>query len=219
MQIDNIDLTWLGHSSFVVKGNGKVIYIDPFNISGDRETADIILITHPHHDHCSIEDISKIAKDGTIVVGPADIQSKITRLEKEVHLKTIDVGETLDLGEGIVVGGVPAYNLEKQFHPKDERWLGYLIKVNGNNVYHAGDTDSIPEMTNLDGKVKIALLPVGGNYTMDAKEVSEAAEVIKPEVAIPIHYGSEVAGTISDAEEFAKLCVEKGIKAEILEKE
>lgn len=216
MQIDNIDLSWLGHSSFVIKGNGKIIYIDPYNIS-KTEPADIILITHPHYDHCSLQDINKVAKDGTIIICPADCQSKISKIDKEIDLRTIDVGETMEIEEGIALGAVPAYNQEKQNHPKSERWLGYLLKINGTNIYHAGDTDLIPEMQRLYGKVQVALLPVGGNVTMNAQEAVESVGVIGAEISIPMHYGS-IFGSRRDAEEFVKLCSGKGIKAVILER-
>lgn len=217
MQIGDIDISWLGHSGFAIKGNNKIIYIDPYDISGG-EKADIILITHPHYDHCSIADIEKIIKDGTIVVCPAGCQSKIAKLDAGIELRTIDVGETLELGNGIAVGGIPAYNTNKPNHPKSERWLGYLLKINGNSIYHAGDTDLIPEMKKLTGKVQLALLPVGGTYTMNAQEAAQAAALIKPEIAIPMHWGS-IVGSSKDAENFKKLCVVQGIRAEILEKE
>jgi len=216
MKIRNVDLRWLGHSSFLIKTEeGKVIYIDPYNISGG-EPADIVLITHPHYDHCSLEDIDKIVKEGTIVVCPADCQSKIARLDKRIELKIVEAGQTIDLG--IRVGTVPAYNIDKEFHRKEERWVGYVIKINETTIYHAGDTDLIPEMEKLNGKVDIALLPVGGQFTMNAEEAAEAASVIKPDVAVPMHYNS-IVGSSADAEEFVRLCEENGIKAQILGKE
>jgi len=214
MQIDNVNLKWLGHAGFLIE-NGKTIYIDPYNVSSG-EKADIILITHPHHDHCSIEDIEKILKAGTIVVVPADCQSKIARLEN-IDMRIVDAGQTLDLGD-IKLGTVPSYNINKEFHSKSERWLGYVIKIGSVVIYHAGDTDLIPEMGKLNGKVTVALLPVGGTYTMTAEQAAEAASVINPEFAIPMHYG-DVAGSLDDAERFVNLCSEKGINAEVLEQE
>src|SRR3989344_2013937 len=134
MRLGSLELKWLGHSSFFIRAEGKTIYIDPYQINA-REKADIILLTHPHYDHCSIQDIGKIAKDGSIIVGPAGIQSKITRLDKKIEMKIMDVGETIDLG--IKIGAVPAYNINKEFHPKDERWLGYVLKIGNVVVYHA----------------------------------------------------------------------------------
>lgn len=222
MRINNIELKWLGHSSFLIKTEaGKTIYIDPYNIH-KVEKADIILITHPHYDHCSIADINKIAKDGTVIVVPAACQSKITKLDKKIELQLIEFGQTVEL-DSIKVGAVPAYNVNKPYHPKNEGWLGYIVKIKNLIIYHAGDTDLIPEMKNLTGYGKqgnefLALLPVGGTFTMDAEQASEAASIIQPSLAIPMHWGA-VAGSKADAEEFVKLCQEKGIKAEILNKE
>lgn len=217
MKFGDVEIKWMGNSGFLIKTKNKVIYIDPYQISGG-EKADIILLTHPHHDHCSVEDIRKIVKENTIVVMPADCQSKVARLE--VEMRIIGAGETLDLGV-VKVGAVPAYNLDKNFHSKGEGWIGYILKIGETMVYHAGDTDFIPEMQQLNKysiKDFIALLPVGGTYTMAAKEAADAAFVIKPKVAIPMHYGS-VAGGVHDADNFARLCKTRGINAEILEKE
>ncbi len=216
MRLGNIEIKWLGHSSLLVK-DSKTIYIDPYNINS-AEKADIILITHPHYDHCSVADINKIAKDGTIIVVPAACQSKIAKLDKRIELQIIEAGKTLNL-DSMKIWAVPAYNINKEFHPKSEGWLGYIIKIGNLIIYHAGDTDLIPEMKKLSEYSKagnfIALLPVGGTYTMNAEEAAEATSVIKPSLAVPIHYGS-VAGSRKDAEKFVTLCIEKGIKAEIL---
>ena len=156
-------------------------------------------------------------KEGTIVLGPADIQSKITKLDNHIELRVVVPGQTIDLGF-VKLGIVPAYNLNKQFHEKEEHWVGYIIKINGSLIYHAGDTDLIPEMKNMKN-ISIALLPVGGHFTMDWKEAVQAASLIYPTLAIPMHYGSDVVGTTEDAENFVRGCKEKGIKAERLEKE
>jgi len=215
MKLGNLDFKWLGHSGFFIKTENKIVYIDPYQIKSG-EKADIILLTHPHYDHCSIQDIGKIAKDGTIIVMSQGCQSKIAKLDKKIEMKIMDVGETIDLG--IKIGAVPAYNINKEFHPKDERWLGYVLKIGNIVVYHAGDTDLIPEMSKLAGKVTIALLPVGGNFTMDAEEAAEAASIIRPSLAVPVHYGSGI-GDSDAGENFVNLCRERGIKAEILKKE
>ncbi len=219
MNFKNLQIKFLGHSGFFIQAEGENIYIDPYNLSSNEpEPADIILITHPHYDHCSIKDIQKIAKDGTIIIGPADIQSKITRLNNQIYLQIIEAGQTKKI-QNIIIGTVPAYNPAKQFHPKEERWLGYLIKIRDITIYHAGDTDLIPEMSQLKGKVSLALLPVGGNMTMNSKEAAKAAELISPELAIPMHYSNEIVGSIADAEVFVKLCQNNNINAQILEKE
>lgn len=212
---------WLGHDGFLFEGDGKRIVIDPYNVSLNAGKADIILITHSHYDHCSIKDIEVLAKKGTIIVVPADAQSKITRLEG-VEMQIVEVGDSFCVGKACF-DVVPAYNIEKDFHPKSEGWLGYVIKFGNVIFYHAGDSDKIPEMQSLSGYGKhgnhfIALLPVSGTYAMSAEEAAEAASIINPEIAIPMHYGSGVVGTIEDAERFVKLCETKGISARLLEK-
>lgn len=219
MKLGNIELEWLGNSGFLIK-NDKIIYIDPYQINRSEPKADIVLITHSHSDHCSIADIEKIIKNGTVVVVPPDCQSKITKLEN-LSMQIMIPGDEITV-EGIKICAVPAYNKDKSFHPKEEEWNGYIVKFGNTIIYHAGDTDFIPEMQKLSGYGKkdnefIALLPVGGNFTMDAPEAVNAASMIKPTIAIPMHYGS-VAGSLKDAEEFVKLCDDKGIKAVILEK-
>ncbi len=221
MQINGIEIKWLGHDGFLIK-NSKVIYIDPYNIKENSEKADLILLTHSHYDHCSVADMNKIIKEGTIIVLTADCQSKITRFDVQINIKVIEPWQELDLGE-VKISAIPSYNLDKHFHPKGEGWVGYLIKINNVIVYHAGDTDIIPEMQKLTGykqqdKEFVALFPVGGRFTMSAEEAAEAAKLIKPSLAIPMHYG-DVVGTDDDAKEFCELCEEEGINAKVLEKE
>ncbi len=221
MKIDGVDLKWLGHSSFLIK-NSKIIYIDPYNIKSESEKADLILITHSHYDHCSIADMGKIVKEGTKIISTADCQSKITRFQVPIKMEVVEPGQELDLGN-IKINVIPAYNIDKSFHSKEEGWVGYLIKIEDVFIYHAGDSDNIPEMQKLTGYKKegrkfIALLPVGGRFTMNAEEAAEIAKLIRPDVAIPMHFGS-VIGSSEDAEEFKELCEESGIHAEILERE
>ena len=224
MEIGKIKLEWLGHASFrLVSPDEKIIYIDPYSLSGasgNLPKADMILISHNHPDHCSTADIEKIIKPNSRVVITADCQSKITRMPVPVKIEIMEPGKEIEFGK-IRVSSIPAYNIDKPFHPKDESWLGYVIKSDNAIIYHAGDTDVIPEMQKLTGYKKqgtefIALLPVGGRYTMNAEEALEAAKIIKPSLAIPMHYGS-VAGAKSDAEEFVRLCEEQGINAKILD--
>ena len=222
MEIGGIKLSYLGHSGFIIS-NEKKIAIDPYNISdaAGGEKVDLILITHSHYDHCSIKDIQKLVKKGTIIVVPADSQSKITRIE-DVEMQIIEVGDELTFGD-VKVSAVPAYNVDKEFHPKSEGWMGYIVKMGNVVIYHAGDSDKIPEMSKLsgygkDGNKFIALLPVSGTYTMTAEEAAEVASLISPNVAIPMHYGAGVAGTLEDAQRFVRLCMQAGLKAELLEK-
>ena len=220
----NVELKWLGHSSVYIN-NSKVIYIDPYNLQNveSLEKADLVFLTHSHYDHCSILDIEKIIKDSTTIVLTPDCQSKVTRIKIPVKIFIMEPNQETSFGE-IKVSTIPSYNIDKHFHPKEENWVGYIIKMEKENVviYHSGDTDNIPEMQKLTGYSNkdlnfVALLPVGGRYTMTAEEAAEAAKVIKPSLAIPMHYGS-VAGTLEDAKEFVELCEEKGIKAMVLEK-
>ncbi len=220
MNIEGAEIKWLGHSGFLIR-NHKVIYIDPFNIKENSEKADIIFITHSHYDHCSVADMKRIIKEGTKIVLTADSQSKIMRSEVPIDIQIIEPDKELVLGE-IKISTLPAYNIDKPFHSKDEGWVGYIIKIDNLLIYHAGDTDFIPEMQKLTGhnqpdKKFIALLPIGGRFTMGPEEAAEAAKLIKPFLAIPMHYGG-IIGTNQDAEEFVRLCKENGIDAVILEK-
>jgi L-ascorbate metabolism protein UlaG (beta-lactamase superfamily) len=221
MKVGNVEIKWLGHSGFLIK-NSKIIYIDPYNIKEGLDKADIILLTHSHYDHCSFADLEKIVKEGTKIIMTADCQSKIVRFKTSIKMEIIEPFQEMNLGE-IILSAVPSYNLDKHFHPKEEGWIGYIIKMNNIIIYHAGDTDLIPEMQKLTGykhpgKEFIALLPIGGRFTMNAEEAAEAADLIKPTIAIPMHWGS-VVGSENDAKEFKELCEENNIRCEILEKE
>jgi L-ascorbate metabolism protein UlaG (beta-lactamase superfamily) len=187
--MDNI--TWLGHASFMLKGE-KTVYIDPFKIQAGQP-ADIILITHGHYDHCSAEDVRKITKKDTVIIGPPDCACATRHLSP---------GEKLSIGP-IVIEAVPAYNLKKDFHPKFNHWVGYIVTIGGKRIYHAGDTDFIPEMRDFKD-IDIALLPVGGTYTMTAEEAADAANSFKPKIAVPMHYG-KIVGSRSDADMFRQL--------------
>ena len=211
MKIDNIDLKWLGNSGFLIK-NSKVIYIDPYNIKENSEKADLILLTHSHYDHCSVADMEKIIQEGTKIVMPADCQSKITRFSIPIRMEIIEPGQELVFGD-IKISAVPAYNINKHFHSNEESWVGYLVKINRVLIYHAGDTDLIPEMQKLTGyghtnQKFVALLPIGGRFTMTAEEAAEAAKLIKPNLAIPMHWG-ELIGGEDDAKEFVDALFEK----------
>ncbi|HDI03267.1 MAG TPA: MBL fold metallo-hydrolase [Candidatus Pacearchaeota archaeon] len=219
MKIEDVEIKWLGHAAFKIKANDKVIYIDPYQLTAVDEKADVVLITHSHYDHCSQQDIEKVVKDNTVVVCTPDSQSKIARIEKKITIELVEPGTELSF-DGLKIKAVEAYNINKQFHPKSQAWVGYVIQTNSVAIYHAGDTDKIKEMEKLTGygtKQFIALLPVGGTYTMDAEEAAEAAALIKPTLAIPMHYGT-IVGSVEDAKKFCELCKEKGINTKILEK-
>ncbi len=193
-------------SSIRIDCNDLIVRIDPFRISGEPHDADIILITHAHYDHFSPEDIRKVSKSDTVIAAPKSMKKELNEagITDAILLGANDSAEI----RGISVETVRAYNQSKAFHPKSNNWLGYVVTVLGNRIYAAGDTDAVREAKAV--KCDIALVPVGGTYTMDAKEAAELVNAIKPETAIPIHYGS-IVGTRSDGEEFAKL-VDKDIK-------
>jgi len=198
--IENIH--WLGHASFRIE-NDKTIYIDPYELKGKPPEADLILITHDHHDHCSPDDVAKVAKDDTVIV---TIAAAAQRLKGDVRV--VKPGESL-LVLGIPIKTVPAYNVNKfrspgvPFHPQESGHVGFVLTVGGLRIYHAGDTDVIPEMDDIEAD--IALLPVGGTYTMTADEAAQAANRIKPKVTIPIHWGA-IVGSVRDAQRFRDLC-------------
>lgn len=224
MEINNVKIEWLGHDGFLISnGDGKKIFIDPFNVSESvsAQKADFIFITHSHYDHCSIKDIEKISKNGTTIIVPADAQSKITKIEG-ISMEVIEAGDEIDLGK-FKVEAIPAYNVGKDFHTKADGFLGYLFKFDKVIIYHSGDTDKIPEMERLTGYGKhgqefITLLPVSGKYVMNADEAAEVAHALNADLAIPMHYGAGVIGTIEDAKRFVEACKQYGIYAQILEK-
>ena len=197
---------WLGHDGFRIDGE-KVIYFDPYQIETGPQ-ADLILISHDHFDHCSPEDVAKIQGPETIIVTEKDSAEKLTG-----DVRIIKPGETLNL-DSIKILGVPSYNTDKDFHPRKNGWLGFLVEVSGIKIYHAGDTDYIPEMKDLN--VDIALLPVSGTYVMTAKQAVKAALAIEPGLAIPMHYGAIVGGN-QDALDF-KNALDGKVDVLILEK-
>lgn len=186
-------ITWLGHDSFRIDSS-LTIYIDPFQIEPGPK-ADLILVTHEHHDHCSPEDIAKIQKDDTLVITEEMSANKLTG-----KIKIMKPGETTSVS-GITIETVPSYNIDKQFHPKENGWLGFILEIEGERIYHTGDADFIPEMESI--KTDIALLPVSGTYVMTAEEAVKAALAIKPKTAVPMHYGAIVGGE-DDALRFQK---------------
>lgn len=186
-------LKWQVHDGFRIDGE-TLIYIDPYQIETDVK-ADLIFITHEHFDHCSPDDVAKIQTPETVIVTEKDSARKL-----KGDIRIMKPGDRLTVKD-ITVEAVNAYNTNKSFHPKENGWLGFILTINGVRLYHAGDTDVIPEMKNY--KTDIALLPVSGTYVMTADEAVEAARIIRPELAIPIHYGT-VVGDQNDAVRFQK---------------
>ncbi len=186
---------WLGHASIRIEGE-KIIYIDPWHLTTDQPKADIILITHSHNDHCSKIDVALIARENTVILAPPDCGKALPP-----GFRPIGPGREITLGN-VVIRTVPAYNIGKSFHPRENAWVGYIIEMGGERIYFTGDTDYIPEMDDI--VVDILIIPVGGTYTMTSGEAARAANRMKPRLAIPVHFGSEV-GTRLDADTFQRL--------------
>ena len=184
-------MTWFGHASFKIKGEKSVIYIDPWKLKSPQADADIILVGHSHYDHLSVPDIERISKPATIIVTVPDCADKL-----KGNIKVVKPGDTLTVGD-VEIEAVPAYNTNKTFHPRVNNWVGFIITVDGERLYYASDTDIIPEMNNIKD-IDVALFPVGGTYTMDGKEAARAADIIKPKIAVPYHYG-DIVGSEEDA--------------------
>ncbi|MGH2567150.1 MAG: MBL fold metallo-hydrolase [Bacteroidota bacterium] len=188
---------WLGHASFRIEDGAKQMYIDPWKLPPDCPKADYIFITHAHYDHFSQEDIARIKKDGTAFFAPKDVAYQL-----EGTVITVAPNQSYTVGE-LKVKTTHAYNIGKQFHPKQNNWVGYIIALSTEQkIYHSGDTDFTPEMRSV--VTDFALLPCGGTYTMTAKEAGDAANVFKPHTVIPMHWG-DIVGSAADAEEVKKI--------------
>src|SRR3954447_4462995 len=201
MLLDEVE--WLGHSGVRIGVGRAAVYNDSHPIPAEEPKADLILITHQHYDHFSIQDLERVRKQGTRVIGPPAVAE---RLDGDVQ--SVTAGEVVETDVYAVdVRAVPAYNTSKRdaegrpFHPREAGCLGYEVNVRGERLYHAGDTDVIPEMDWVVG-VEVALLPVSGVHVMTALEAAEAARRIQPTVAVPMHWGGHV-GSEQDAQAFA----------------
>lgn len=198
----------LTHSSIKITGE-STIYVDPFHVVEEAKDADIILITHDHFDHFSPEDIAKVIKSRTVLVVPEKMKKKAAEIPCG-ELVAVEPGERRQLGN-IAIETVPAYNVMKPFHPRSQGWVGYIVETDGVRIYVAGDTDITKE--NKEVSCDVAMVPIGGTYTMDAKKAAELVNIIHPKAAIPTHYGS-VAGTREDEEVF-RANVDPSISVEI----
>lgn len=212
-----IKIKWLGHDSFSLAGNVKII-IDPYEIT-KQEKADLILISHNHFDHLSVDDLRNVSTKDTSIVAAKECIEMLKGFDFKEKIG-ISPGEEKTV-RGIKIKSIRAYNLDKinpdtkkPFHPKEDNKVGFLFELNGITIYHTGDTDLIPEMSDL--KPEIALVPVSGTYVMTAQEAAKAVEKIKPKIAIPMHYGV-IVGSEKDAYEFKQLV--KSCEVQILTKQ
>ncbi len=207
----NISDIKINTQSSILIDSGKKIYFDPLNITEEKHDADYIFITHDHYDHFSVPDIKKIINNDTVIIIPAPMEKT---LEDSISMGTklmVVPGEkysTKDLNFETVA----SYNKFKPFHPRRAGWCGFIVEVDGLKVYVAGDTDATKEAETV--KCDIALVPIGGTFTMNYKEAAKLINIMKPKIAIPTHYGS-IVGSRTDGEDFKKL-VNEGIKVELL---
>ncbi|HSJ56612.1 MAG TPA: MBL fold metallo-hydrolase [Anaerolineae bacterium] len=194
------NLHWLGHDTFRLDGPA-VIYFDPWQLQGDLVKADLVLVSHEHHDHCSPEDVARLSTPETVVVAGGGAAAKLTGAQ------AVEPGDRLTV-KGVEIEVVPAYNVNKfrspgvPFHPQASKHVGYVVTLDGVRLYFAGDTDQIPEMAQIE--CDVALLPVSGKYTMTAEEAAEAARLLSPDVVVPMHYGAGI-GSGDDGQRFAEL--------------
>lgn len=197
--VENIEVNT--QNSIRITSRVGTIYVDPLEIANDAHDADYILITHDHYDHFSPEDIRKVAKADSILVVPEKMADKTQEVAGDVEkIETVKPGVYQELN-GLEFETVSAYNLLKPFHPKSADWVGYVLRIDGKRIYIAGDTDATKEAKAV--KCEVALVPIGGTYTMDAKKAAELVNAIRPNVAIPVHYGN-IVGRPSDGDVFAQ---------------
>ena len=188
-------------NSIRIRSRVGVIYVDPFQMKEEPKDADFVLITHDHYDHFSPEDIGKVSKADTILFVPEKMAAKAREVSGTVgKIETVKPSVYREMG-GLEFETVPAYNTLKPFHPKSAEWVGYILRIDGKRIYIAGDTDATKEAKAV--KCDIALVPIGGTYTMDAKKAAELINTIRPDVAIPVHYG-HIVGKPGDGEVFAE---------------
>ena len=190
------------HSSIRIEGE-SVLYFDPFRIKKETNDADIVFVTHAHYDHFSPEDIEKICHGKTVYVMPKSMEGEVEKYGfSEGNTVFMEAGDET-LVEGMLVEALPSYNVDKPMHPKENGWLGYIVTVDGIKIYVSGDCDAMPEEISCD----IAMIPIGGTYTMNSVQAAQWVNDIKPAIVIPTHYGTLV-GTYDDFSVFEPLVVE-----------
>lgn len=173
----------ISHACFKIELSNTIIYFDPYEIPKNEDKADIILASHDHYDHFEEKAVKSVMKKDTAIIGPKTCRGILSM----ANSKGLSPGESIKLGD-ITISAIPAYNVNKRFHPKGNSWLGYIIDDGKIKIYHAGDTDFIPEMKGLEElKIDFALLPVGDTYTMGFNESVDALMAIKPKNFIPMH--------------------------------
>ena len=197
----------LCHSSIRIE-EVKIIYIDPFKVDKDYNDADYVFCTHTHYDHFSPEDIEKVRKEDTKLIITKDIEDKAKEFFKEENVFVVEPENEYQVGN-LKFLTTYAYNVNKAFHPKENKWVGYIIEINHKKYYIAGDTDNIKEIQDI--KCDIAFIPIGGTYTMDYKEAAQLANQIDAKQIIPTHYGS-IVGDKTDAIKFKELVQNKEVK-------
>ena len=206
LEVDGISIQWNGHDGYRLKADNKIIYIDPFKLIpeyNNKNDADLILITHNHFDHLSTKDIDNIINNNTKIICSSECV--------EILYKNYNKNEIIDLKpndsikiDNIKIESIRAFNTDKDFHPKEDNKIGFILDIGNLRIYHTGDTDIIPEMGQVSPD--IAFVPVSGTYVMNAEEAAQATnELIKPKkIAIPMHYNS-IVGSVKDAETFCKM--------------
>ncbi len=187
----------LCHSSIRI-GKKKVIYFDPFNVKKNYNDADIIFVTHDHYDHYDEESILKVKKNNTVIVVPVLLEEKAKKIFDIDNIILVEPNKKYEV-LGITFETVRAYNNEKNFHPKEKNWVGYIITLDDKRYYIMGDTDDTVDARKVE--CDVVFVPIGGIYTMNKEEAVSYVNYIKPFVAVPIHYGM-VSGTRDDAEYF-----------------
>ncbi len=198
VKLENCSIDFLKHASALISFGVKKIFIDPWQLPLNPPKADLILVTHEHYDHCDQNAINKISKPETIIVANEVCSAKIRG-----KIKILIVGESINLS-GVEIFGVAAYNINKKFHPKG-LVIGFVLELNGVRIYHAGDTDFIPEMNDLKNlNLDVAMLPMGGKFTMDANDAIQAANAIAAKITIPMHYKRILGDTYKEAEKKLK---------------